>query len=338
VIQVLFLTDHRYHCFFDSVYILARELHQYADIQASVASLGDSRNQLVGTEKLVDKLWCVEPTCEFSFENRLNIFEGKAEAKTLDQFHFLIPRVLPIDLLLMKQLARQFNTERIINNPLGVIKTESKLYLTNFPELCPPIYSCYSAEDLFDVISEQPMVLKPEFGYGGINNILCHPKGHFDGKTPISNQELRVILSERVKSDAPYLAMRYLPRYTEGDKRILVVNGKVVGASLRKADGNGWICNISSGGSSQRTELTEQEHVAIERITPKLKQEGVLIYGLDTLVDDEGIRRLSEINTYCVGGFYSMNTVLDLKESIPLAITALREHLFASDKQSILKH
>ena len=32
-------------------------------------------------------------------------------------------------------------------------------------------------------------------------------------------------------------------------------------------------------------------------------KEGVLIYGVDTLVDDNGLRTLSEINTLSIGGF-----------------------------------
>ncbi|MEO1028069.1 MAG: hypothetical protein AAFX02_03315, partial [Pseudomonadota bacterium] len=135
-----------------------------------------------------------------------------------------------------------------------------------------------------------------------------------------------------------YLAMAYLKRFAEGDRRVIVVNGEIIGASLRKPSDQGWICNVSSGGQSSRTDVSEAEIEAVSAISPMLKREGVLIYGIDSLVDDYGIRRVTEINTYSVGGFYTLNTVLNDPDALPKTVSALYKHLSAlGTAKSILR-
>ncbi|MEO1435382.1 MAG: glutathione synthetase, partial [Bacteroidota bacterium] len=56
------------------------------------------------------------------------------------------------------------------------------------------------------------------------------------------------------------------------------------------------------GGSSNLTEVTEEEYSIVERVNPVLQTLGIVMYGLDTLVDDDGKRVLSEINTTSIGG------------------------------------
>ena len=86
-------------------------------------------------------------------------------------------------------------------------------------------------------------------------------------------------------------------------KRQLVVGGEILASSLRLPKEGNWLCNVSQGGESVATEVTEREREIINKINPILASEGILIYGTDTLVDDDGQRVLSEINTLSVGGF-----------------------------------
>ena len=99
-----------------------------------------------------------------------------------------------------------------------------------------------------------------------------------------------------------YLGVKFLSNVSQGDKRIVVVNGKVLGASLRLPAQDSWICNVAMGGSSNYAEIDEAERQIIQRINPTLSRLGLVMYGVDTLMGDEGKRILSEINATSIGG------------------------------------
>ena len=104
------------------------------------------------------------------------------------------------------------------------------------------------------------------------------------------------------KNDIEYLGVKYLKNVSEGDKRIVVVNGKIIGASLRLPANGSWLCNVAQGGRSVSAEVTEAERKIVERVNVFLSRMGIAMYGVDTLVDDDGRRVLSELNTTSIGG------------------------------------
>ena len=99
-----------------------------------------------------------------------------------------------------------------------------------------------------------------------------------------------------------YLAVKFLKNVKQGDKRIVVVNGEIIGASLRLPAKDSWICNVSMGGTSNYTEVEPEEEEIVKLINPILTDMGIVMYGVDTLVNDDGKRVLSEINTTSIGG------------------------------------
>ena len=99
------------------------------------------------------------------------------------------------------------------------------------------------------------------------------------------------------------MAMKYLTNVKLGDKRLLVVGGEVLAASLRMPAKGSWLCNVSMGGLAQIAVADEDELDIVRVIDPFLSKNGIFIYGVDTLVDDSGKRTLSEINALSIGGF-----------------------------------
>ena len=75
-----------------------------------------------------------------------------------------------------------------------------------------------------------------------------------------------------------------------------------MGASLRLPKEGSWICNVAMGGKDQFAEVDQDEKKIVEGINPTLSKMGIVMYGIDTLVDDNGKRILSEINTTSIGG------------------------------------
>ena len=161
---------------------------------------------------------------------------------------------------------------------------------------------CHSIEAIKKEIAKHPIVLKPLKEYGGRGLLKIDGKTTDDGTEKHDTDQYLESLKESIEKDG-YLSMKYLKNVSEGDKRILVVGGEILASSLRLPAKDSWLCNVAQGGKSVSSEVTEREREIIQTINPTLKKKGVLIYGADTLVDDDGKRVLSEVNTLSVGGF-----------------------------------
>ena len=211
----------------------------------------------------------------------------------------------PADANLFAALDRAGN--RVLNAPRGILETGSKDFLVNFPDWTTDIELLRTYAEVEAFTARFPAVLKPLREYGG-RGILRVEDGLVDtgeGTLPLLPENIPLApASEPQNSAAPvYLGMRYLKNVSEGDKRILVVNGRILGASVRLPAPGKWLCNVSQGGRSEPAEPTERERAMIAAIAPVLLQKGVVIFGADTLVDDAGRRVLSELNTNSIGGF-----------------------------------
>ena len=100
--------------------------------------------------------------------------------------------------------------------------------------------------------------------------------------------------------------MKFLDQVVQGDKRIILAGNHILGSSLRLPAEGSWLCNVAQGGSSVSSGIDPEERELIAGVLPFLREEGILIAGIDTLVGDHGERVLSEINSLSVGGFLNL--------------------------------
>jgi glutathione synthase len=195
------------------------------------------------------------------------------------------------------------NSEKIIlNDPNGIIHTGSKKFLLNYPDLCPGIKLIQSTHELELAIKGSPQVLKPLFGYGGHGIVYASLENFMIGDNRISYEEGISYVRDILKEQKELVSMTYMENVDKGDKRVIVVGDEVIGAILRIPAEGSWLCNLKQGGSAKFAEITDSEFHIAERISPTLRKYGVLIFGFDTLEDENGTRVLSEINTLNVGG------------------------------------
>ena len=159
-----------------------------------------------------------------------------------------------------------------------------------------------SVEEILEFAKKFPIVLKPLRDYGGKGILRIGGEKLDDGSTEYDTTQYLTSLKPIIENEG-FLAMKFLKNVDEGDKRILVVDGEVLASSLRLPAENSWLCNVAQGGRSVPTEVTQEELRIVDEVAPRLKEEGVLICGIDTLVDDDGKRVMSEVNTLSVGGF-----------------------------------
>ena len=151
-----------------------------------------------------------------------------------------------------------------------------------------------------------PIVLKPLRNYAGKGIVKIQDgTAEVDGVT----QSLSAFLDAYTCNPIPYLGMKFLRNVGQGDKRIVVVNRQVLGGVLRMPPPGAWLCNAAQGGQAVGAELTAEEHHMLEVIGPVLQREGIVMFGFDTLVNDDGRRILSEINTLSIGGLPQMETL-----------------------------
>ena len=97
--------------------------------------------------------------------------------------------------------------------------------------------------------------------------------------------------------------MRYLSRVNQGDKRIVVVDGEIYGAFLRRSKTGHWVNNVSGDGECVLAEISDFEKDAIADTMGAYQERGLHTLGYDFLQDDNGIWRISEINARNIGGF-----------------------------------
>lgn len=301
--RLLVLTDHRTHSVENSIYDLLRALAADPRCrQLDVASRGIEQNAGFFTGEQEDApLFAASVSGDFAFDDQGRFFHRelhRVDATAYDAIFLRLPH--PVAPPFWDFIERHFPARKIINRPSGIRETSSKAFLLNFPEVCPPMQLCTSVEDILSFSRRYATVLKPLRGYGGQGIIRIE-----DDQVWIGTDEktsLQEFLSILEKEEVHYLAMQFLPNVSQGDKRVIVVGGQVLGGTLRVPPDGSWICNAAQGGQAVQAQVDADEQRIAETITPVLLEKGIYFFGFDTLVGNDGRRVLSEINTMSIGG------------------------------------
>lgn len=298
---MLALTDHSGHSAENSLYAFAKVLSNHPMCaQMDVATRGNPYNDPFFKAKLPARIQARPVNRNFKFRDDGHAYEQRKKIVSLHDYDVIWLRLPPpIPESFLNFLATAFPKQLFINDPRGIWETGSKGFLTAFPELCAPMEICTSVEDIQRARDKYPIVLKPMRAYGGQGIVRIDGDKAWVGK---EEMPLSSFLAQLDGQEINYLAVKFLKNVDQGDKRLVVVNGKIMGASLRLPPKDSWICNVAMGGSSNQAEADADEQQIVKRLHPVLRKKGILMYGIDTLVGDDGRRLLSEINTTSIGG------------------------------------
>ncbi|MFK8101480.1 MAG: glutathione synthetase [Saprospiraceae bacterium] len=299
--KMLVLTDHTRHSKENSLYGLLQNIRQDDRCaHVDVATRKKTENHAFFLTHSTEELLVSEVDEHFAFEANGHNFEKNNKRVRLSTYDVVWLRMPPpLSMAFLAFLEKQFPEVLFINDPQGIQETGSKAFLLNFPALCPPMKICRSIGDIVVFKNEFPIVLKPFREYGGRGIIKIDGDQVWEGDIPISFADF---IGKIESKEIEYLAVKFLKNVSQGDKRIVVVHGQVMGASLRLPPKGSWICNVAMGGSSNDTKVNEEEQIIINQLNPILKNLGIVMYGIDTLVAENGQRVLSEINTTSIGG------------------------------------
>lgn len=307
--RLLIPTNHETHSAYDSIYGLARSLSEENGAHEVFLMTTAGNQEHFACETEVIRYHRYQPA--FNFEGRSEFFakENSVEGtwRDFDAAFFRIDRVKGRPDAIydyFEFVDRQNGLLAYVNSPTGLLTTKSKAFLTDVAEHCPEFIIAASLQEAQEHFTGREFVLKPLDGYGGSGIVRVHPKDgiELDGMRFSTSDEL-LSVSQKLENQFPMVAMEFLPRIIEGDKRVLVVGGECLGAFLRVPSAGSWLATLAQGASSEMSEPDKEELAIIEAIDPVLQKAGITIYGIDTIVGNDGRRVLSEINTANVGGF-----------------------------------
>jgi glutathione synthase len=201
----------------------------------------------------------------------------------------------------------------VVNNPVEVRNAPEKLFVTKFPGLQPPTLITWDKQAIYDFRARHgDVVLKPLNGRGGsgVTRLLADDP-NLDALLELHGQIGR----------EPVILQKFLPAVTRGDKRILLVDGEVVGAINRVPEKGQIRSNMAVGGRPEPVELSARDREICDAIGPELKRRGLMFVGIDVIGD-----YLTEINVTSPTGAVALKrfTGVDAAEILWEKIEAAR--------------
>ncbi len=247
---------------------------------------------------------------------RLTAWAAPVTVQRVDGNHFamgerrLIDLATEIDVVLMRQdppfdlgyitathlLERLAGQTLVVNDPVAVRNAPEKVMVLDYARFMPPTFIARRIEDvrLFQQRHPGDLVVKPLHGNGG--------KAVFRVPADGSNLGALVEMFQNAWPE-PFMIQTFLPSVSEGDKRIVLVDGEVAGAINRKPGEGEFRSNLAVGGSAQPATLTVREEEICAAMGPELKRLGLVFVGIDVI----GGQWLTEINVTSPTGIVAID-------------------------------
>ena len=173
---------------------------------------------------------------------------------------------------------------KVFNRPRALREHSEKLAITEFDQFTAPTLVARDMHLLQHFVEEQrDIILKPLDGMGGSQVFRIH-----------RNDPNRNVIIETLTEHGrrTVMAQHYLPEITHGDKRILLIGGKVVPYCLARIPKAGETRgNLAAGGTGIAQDLSPRDREIAETLAPILIKRGLMLVGLDVIGS-----HLTEIN------------------------------------------
>jgi glutathione synthase len=172
----------------------------------------------------------------------------------------------------------------IINKPSSLRDCNEKVFTAWFPDLTPPTLISRDSEQIKSFITKhEDTIIKPLDGMGGASIFRLAAK----------DPNVNVVLEHMTAHNTRFtMVQTFLPAIVEGDKRILMINGKpadyVLARIPKKGETRG---NLAAGGSGVGQEISDTDRGIASIVGPELAKRGIIFAGLDVIGD-----RITEIN------------------------------------------
>ncbi len=231
------------------------------------------------------------------------------QLKALHAFDcIMIRKDPPISPLVFNFLDSVKDETVIVNDIDGIRKANNKLYTTTFHDpsnsYLPKTHVSGSKKYIKRTIEEsedEKMILKPLDGSGGRGVIVLEK----DAKSNI-NSLLDFYIDD---SGENYVMLQeYIEGAQNGDVRVMMLNGKAIGAYHRKPAEGEHRANIQTGGTAHKYILNDSQQRICTKVGKKLLSDGIYFAGLDMIGD-----KILEVNVLNPGGITNINKLSKTK-------------------------
>lgn len=227
---------------------------------------------------------------------------SKAVLRSLEEMDAVFMRTDPpvtIPYLYATYILDYINPDKtlVINTPAGIRMANEKMYALQFKEVIPETIVSQDKSVIRKFVEQrEAAVLKPLGGKAGEGILFLEASDrNFNSLVEISTKQGR----------EPVMVQTYLPAAKDGDKRIILLNGKPIGAVNRIPTGKEFRGNMAVGGRVAATEMTPQDQKICDRVGPQLEQDGLYFVGIDVIggyltevnvTSPTGIREIDRLN------------------------------------------
>lgn len=276
------------------------------------------------------KLFYMEPTSLFLRENGAYALAQQIVVKDNPEMWYELSEsietnLLDLDMILMRQdppfnSSYIYNTYilevaekkgvKVINKPSSLRDCNEKVFITQFPQCCTSFLVSSNNVLLKEFINAHlDTVIKPLDGMGG-SSIFRVRK---------ADPNISVILENVTEHSATkVMIQKYIPEITEGDKRILLINGDPMGAAIARIPAPGELRgNLAAGATAVAKSLTPRDKWICDQVGPIIRELGLVLVGLDVIGE-----YLTEINITSPTCFQEYMNLCDINVS-----TVLIDHL-----------
>ncbi|PIZ04705.1 MAG: glutathione synthase [Gammaproteobacteria bacterium CG_4_10_14_0_8_um_filter_38_16] len=224
------------------------------------------------------------------FDDAKHYYElGETKEQPLVDLDILLMRKDPpvnMNYIYLTYLLEQAESQGllVLNKPSSLRDANEKLFTAWFPQCCPKTIVTSQSDLILDFLeSVEDAVIKPLDNMGGASVFR------------LSKMDLNhhvIIETVTRQGTQTVMVQQFIPEITEGDKRILMVDGEPVPYALARVPADDdFRGNLASGADGIGYELTDRDRWICEQVGPVLKEKGLLFVGLDVIGD-----YLTEIN------------------------------------------
>ena len=187
----------------------------------------------------------------------------------------------------------------VLNKPNSIRDCPEKLFVMDFFNLMPPTLISKQKGNIIKFVKKfKKVVIKPIYGNGGSNVFYLNEK----------DPNLNIIIDSLISETEHVIVQKFVKNVKKGDKRIILIDGEVVGAINRIPAKNENRSNMHVGGKPTKTSLSKNDKLICKTISPHLKAKGLFFVGIDVIGN-----YLTEINVTSPTGIREINRLYNTK-------------------------
>ena len=172
----------------------------------------------------------------------------------------------------------------VVNKPRSLRDANEKMFTAWFPRCCPPTLVTREHARMASFLDEHgDIIVKPLDGMGGVSVF----------RVRAGDPNINVVFETLTRQQTRYaMCQRYIPEISDGDKRVLLIEGEPVDYALARVPAGGDARgNLAAGARGVGMEITARMRAIAGEVGPVLREKGLIFAGLDVIGD-----YLTEIN------------------------------------------